>query len=90
MPVDLSQYDLEFPVEYPVKLIGLDQDDFFELAFSLLSKHITGLSRSDLSERKSDNNKYLSVSTTFVAENRQQVQALYDDVAAEKRILIAF
>ncbi len=90
MPTDLDQYDLNFPCEYPVKLFGLDEDDFFEFSYAILEKHIPGISREDLTMRTSHNGKYLAVSTTFTARDRAQVDALYAEIGANKRILFAF
>ena len=90
MPVNLDEYDLNFPCEYPVKLFGLDEDDFFEFSFSILQKHVPGIAREDLTMRSSHNGKYLAVSTTFTARDRDQIDALYAEIGANKRILFAF
>ncbi len=89
MTTDLNDYELAFPCEYPVKLIGLDQDDFFEFAFAVLARHIPDITRSDLTSRASDGGKYLAISTTFVAQSREQVDAMYADIGSLKRFLVS-
>lgn len=89
MPTDLDQYELIFPCEYPVKLFGLDQDNFADFVLELLSRHVPGIQNTDLHTHSSKDGKYLAVSTTFTAQSREQVDALYADIGAHKRILFA-
>ncbi len=87
--MDLNNCELEFPVEYPVKIIGKDEDHFDAFVFELLQKHVPELTRSDLIIRRSDQEKYMAVSAKFTAQSRAQVDALYDDIKQHKRILVA-
>jgi putative lipoic acid-binding regulatory protein len=89
MTVDLNEYELVFPCEYPVKLIGRHEDDFFEFVFDLLSHHVPEITRSDLSTNISNGGKYLAVSATFIAQSREQVDALYNEISTHTRVLVS-
>ncbi len=89
MPTDLNDYELTFPCEYPVRLFGLNEADFADFAFALLSRHIAGIHLEDLNIHPSKDGKYLAISTTFTAQSREQVDALYADIGVNKRILFA-
>jgi len=82
--------DLIFPCEYPVKVIGRDEDDFFQFVVELVSRHIPGLSADRFSTHHSSGGKYMTVSVTFIADNRLQVDALYKELGEHPRVRVAF
>jgi putative lipoic acid-binding regulatory protein len=82
--------DLIFPCEYPVKVIGPDEDHFFEFVVELVSRHVPGLSAEKFSTRRSSSGKYMTVSVTFIADSRPQVDALYKELGQHPRVKVAF
>jgi len=87
---NLEDYELIFPCEYPVKVIGRDENDFTGFVIDVVSRHVPHLTGDDFSTRSSSGEKYISVSVTFIAESRQQVDALYDELGKDDRVRIAF
>lgn len=81
--------ELLFPCEYPVKVIGKDEDDFYEFVLELVTRHAPELSPADFSSRRSGGGKYLSVSVSFIAQSRDQVNGLYKELGQHKRVIIA-
>jgi uncharacterized protein len=86
---DLPMPDLVFPCEYPVKVIGKDEDNFLEFVIDLVTHHVPGLTPDSFTARRSGGGKYLSVSVTFMAISRAQVDALYLDLGAHPRVIVA-
>ncbi len=86
---DLQEFELVFPCEYPVRVIGEDVDGFEEFVIQAVSRHVPDLERDSFSSRKSRENRYLSVSVTFIAESRAQVTALYQELGADPRVKVA-
>jgi uncharacterized protein len=86
---DLPMPELKFPCEYPVKVIGRDEAGFFEFVTELVSRHVPGLTLDSFTSRRSGGGKYLSISVTFIAQSRAQVDALYLDLGADPRVLVA-
>ncbi len=86
---DQPEFELAFPCEFPLKVIGKDEDGFFDFVIDLVSLHVPGLAREAFTARQSHGGKYLSVSVTFLAESRAQVDALYEEMSKHKRILTA-
>lgn len=82
--------ELNFPCEYPVKVIGQDADDFFDFVVDLVTRHAPGSSAQDFSVNRSSGGKYASVSVTILAESREQVNAMYAEMKQYKRIKMAF
>ncbi len=81
--------ELNFPCEYPVRVIGRDEDGFFEFVCELVTRHVPGLAVEDFKSNPSSAGKYVSVSVTFIAESRAQIDALYQELGSHKRVLVA-
>jgi hypothetical protein len=81
--------ELIFPLEYPVKVIGNDEQDFARHVMEIISCHVPGLPLDAYSTNRSKGGKYLSVSVTFIAESRTQVTALYDALGKDNRVITA-
>ncbi len=86
---DFPMPELLFPCEYPVKVIGKDEDNFYEFVLELVTRHAPELSPDDFSYRRSGGGKYLSVSVSFVAQSRTQVDGLYKELSQHPRVLVA-
>jgi putative lipoic acid-binding regulatory protein len=82
--------ELAFPCEYPVKVMGLNQADFHDMVVEIISRHVPGLPYESFSSRKSSGEKYVSVSVSFLADSRGQIDALYKELAENKLVLTAF
>lgn len=82
--------ELNFPCEYPVKVIGRDEDNFFDFVVNVVSRHVPGLSPDEFSTRLSSGGTYMTVSVTFIAESRPQVDALYQELGQHQRVRVAF
>ena len=81
--------DLVFPCDFPLKVIGKDEDGFFDFVVELVSHHVPDLPAEAYTAHSSSAGKYLSVSVTFLAQSRAQVDALYEEMSRHKRIVMA-
>ncbi|MCF7821844.1 MAG: DUF493 domain-containing protein [Mariprofundaceae bacterium] len=68
---------LSFPCEFPVKVMGLNTDTFENEIFMIANRHVDNLSESCIKSRTSGSAKYLSVTVTFTARSREQLDNLY-------------
>jgi putative lipoic acid-binding regulatory protein len=84
---DPAQSTLEFPCEFPLKVIGKHENDFEALALGIIRRHVPDLNPDTIRRRTSSGGKYLSVTVVFTAQSRAQVDALYIDLSREKRVL---
>jgi len=80
---------LRFPCEFPIKAMGKAGDDFDALVVGLIRKHSTDLAEGAVKSRHSKNGRYVSVTVTIQAQSREQLDNIYLDLSAEKRILMA-
>ncbi len=76
---------LEFPTEFPLKVIGWNDDDFEEFVIRIVAKHVPYMDAGKVSTRESSGGKYISVTLTFIAQSRAQVDAIYMELTSHKK-----
>lgn len=77
---------IEFPCAYPVKVMGLDVNDYRDEIILIIKKHAPDLREEDISYRPSRTKKYLAVNVIINATGTEQLQALFDDLKASGRV----
>jgi len=78
---------LQFPTDYPIKVVGRPAGDFRARVEAIVLRHVPGLDRSKVSERLSENGNFLSISYPVVAESSEQVVALVNELKACEGVL---
>ncbi len=68
---------LSFPCKFPVKVMGLNSDNFEHDIVMIARRHIPDLGEGTIKSRPSRNGRYLSVTVTFTATSREQLDNLY-------------
>ncbi len=80
---------LDFPCDFPIKMMGREQPEFCDAAVALIERH-TGKIRSDaIRTALSRNGNFLSITITIKARNQQQLDDIYSDLSAHEEILVA-
>jgi uncharacterized protein len=77
---------LVFPCEFPLKVIGVNEDGFADYAVEVVQRHVPDLDHRSISHTVSEGGKYMSVSFMFIAKSREQVDNLYIELTASKRV----
>ena len=72
----VSQPILQFPTDYPIKIIGRPSDEFRARVHAIVLRHVPALEAERVSERLSGNGNFLSISYNLLAESREQIEAL--------------
>ncbi len=83
---DPNTPQLEFPLVFPLKIIGLNENDFEGFVVEIVRKHFPDLVNENITSRPSNGDKYLSVSVEFWAESRDKVDALCAELGTHERI----
>ncbi|HEY4750948.1 MAG TPA: DUF493 domain-containing protein [Steroidobacteraceae bacterium] len=79
----MSQADaLQFPTDYPIKVVGRPQDGFRARVHAIVLRHAPQLSAERVRERPSANGNFLSISYLLPAESAAQVEALVAELRA--------
>lgn len=72
---------IEFPTDFPIKVMGRAKDGFAQLVLNIVSKHAPDYDGSTMEFRPSSSNKYLSLTCTINAHSREQLDALYRELS---------
>lgn len=80
---------LEFPCEFPIKVMGRASPAFHETARSLVEKHTGPLADDAIKSTLSRNGRFVSITITFNASSREQLDAIYVDVSGHEDVLVA-
>ena len=84
-----EQTAFEFPCEFPIKAMGHAADDFDLVVMSIVRRHAPAVGEGAVTSRASANGKYLAVTVTIEATSRAQLDAIYQDLVASERVLMA-
>jgi putative lipoic acid-binding regulatory protein len=80
---------LEFPCDFPIKIMGKAEDTFAEVVLSIVSKHAPDFDATRMELRASSGGNYLSVTCTIVAQSKPQLDAIYMDLTAHPMVKVA-
>jgi putative lipoic acid-binding regulatory protein len=84
----VSEPLLQFPTDYPVKVVGRASDALRAQIDAIMLKHAPDLDGSRTSERLSANGNFLSISYTIRAVSAEQVTALAVELSACEAVLL--
>jgi putative lipoic acid-binding regulatory protein len=82
-------FPLAFPCRFPIKAMGLAETDFDALVTSIIRRYVPHLPEGAVASRASRGGKYLAVTVTIEATSREQLDAIYRDLAGHARVLMA-
>lgn len=80
---------LEFPTDFPVKIMGERRDDFAQAMVELVQRHAPDFKPETVEMRASSKGNYLSVTCTVRATSKAQLDALYREITAHPWVKMA-
>ena len=84
----MSDTLFQFPCDFPLKVMGRRTDDFRSLVLGIVQKHAGAIDPAKIEERPSKDGNYLSLTCTFKARSREQLDALYRELTSCEKVLI--
>jgi len=88
MPRDEQQL-LEFPCDFPIKMMGKDRPAFHAAARAVIEQHAGPIDEHTVRASISRNGRFVSLTITIRASSQQQLDAIYIDLSAHDEILVA-
>ncbi len=73
---------IEFPCDYPVKILGRNVENFRALMTEVIERHAPGFDQDTISLRDSRKGTFVSLTVTIVATGPEQLEALHQDLRA--------
>lgn len=80
---------LEFPCEFPIKMMGRDEPAFHDAARQIIEKHAGALDDDAYRKAMSRDANFVSLTVTITATSQQQLDDIYQDLSAHDEILVA-
>jgi putative lipoic acid-binding regulatory protein len=71
---------IEFPCDYPVKVLGRSSAEFETLVFSVFEQHAAGFDRQRVEVRSSGKGTFTSLTITITATGEPQLKSLHRDL----------
>ena len=72
---------LEFPCDFPIKIMGSRADDFAQAMVAIVLRHAPDFAAESVEMRASSSGNYLSVTCTIRATSKPQLDALYRELS---------
>jgi putative lipoic acid-binding regulatory protein len=79
---------LEFPCDFPIKVMGANGEAFIQAVLEIVRRHVPGFDATRMRMRPSAKGTYLSITCTFRAGSRQQLDALYHELTAHPLVKV--
>lgn len=71
---------MQFPCEFPLKVFGLNNSDFKEIVLNLVRVHCAKSMEFQVTRKESKKGKYQSLTISFTAHSRQQLDDIYQSL----------
>jgi uncharacterized protein len=85
---DLSEL-LKFPCDFPLKVFGLNNDTFEGIVLELVAAHCPESTEFRVQRNESSKGKYQSLTITFTAHSRQQLDDIYRSLTASEHVVMS-
>lgn len=80
---------LEFPTEFPIKMMGRDTPEFHAMAREIVEKHTGPLPDDAFKSAQSREGNFVAITVTINAQSQEQLDSIYMDLTAHDAVLMA-
>ena len=77
---------IEFPCDYPIKVVGIAADDFQDFVIEVMQRHSEQVYSERISVRASGSGNFLSVTISIQATSIEQLKRIHEDLKASGRV----
>ena len=81
-----SEELIKFPCDFPIKIMGKATPEFEGIVMEIVHRHCPHLGEGAVKLRPSSGGKYVSITVTFVAHSRAQLDALYCELSGHEKV----
>ena len=79
---------LEFPCEFPLKIMGKAHDDLAQVVLDIVTIHAPDFDAATMEMQPSTKNNYLSLTYTFHAISHKQLNTLYHKLSTHPLVKV--
>jgi len=87
MPIEPDSV-FEFPCQFPIKAMGRDAEGFPAHVMELVAATAGPIDHDDVRIKPSRDGRYISVTITFTATSKEQLDTVYRSLTDSQRILV--
>lgn len=77
---------IEFPCDYPIKVMGETCEEFREHVLTVMERHAPGFDQTKVSIRESRKSTFQAVTVIITATGKPQLEALFIDLKTSSRV----
>ena len=88
MPLLAEGSLLDFPCDFPIKVMGRKERGFAQAVTDIVLKHAPDFDPATVEMRPSRQGRYLSVTCTVRAKSREQLDALYTELCDHPAVVM--
>ena len=78
---------INFPCEFPIKILGKDSDVFENTVSQIMAKHDQKYSEISVKKNNSKNKNYIALTWVVNVNNKDELDNIYRDLSKDKNIL---
>ncbi len=79
-PTDSGLALLDYPAVFPLKVLGLDNDEFEPAVLGLVRARCPQAEHIEVKRRSSSGGKYVALTLTFTVYSQKQLEEIYQDL----------
>jgi putative lipoic acid-binding regulatory protein len=87
-PVPPEQSLIEYPSAFPIKVMGLNVDGFYEAIVAVARQFDAAFDAATIETRPSKGGKYLGLTITITATSREQLDELYRTLSTHPMVKV--
>ena len=84
----MSDSLLEFPCDFPIKVMGAARPDFAQAVVAVVMAHAPDFNAATVEMRASGQGRYVAITCTIRAVSRDQLDNLYRDLSSHPYVKI--
>jgi uncharacterized protein len=78
----------EFPVSITLRVLGYARSDFHDRIVAIFEQQVQETDRRHVGQRFSGGGKYTTVTVQFIAQSKEQLDTLYQELGKEEGVLM--
>lgn len=79
---------LEFPCDFPLKIVGETRDEFLQVVVDMVIRHAPDFDANSVTQKTSSGGKYVSLTCTVNATSKSQLDDLYRELSAHPMVRV--
>jgi putative lipoic acid-binding regulatory protein len=89
MATEKTETLIEFPCDFPIKIMGEKHDDFARTIIALLREHVEHFDAENIELRASSGGKYISLTCVVHVTSKPQLDDIYRALTAHPMVKVA-